>query len=520
MKMRNKAAMLVLAVGMLTVPLTAVHPYSVYAYDGKSKLEPIELPADIVHLLKELKEDYVPLLESLHVDYFGGTSNSGYAINLSDRKSVITTNTTLRLSTNADGDLTQLVLHDVNRDKTTKLNQKEAYQKAVDFIRNYIAVDHVISPQAKISVDRASELDNLAVVSVYPQLNNTWVDKETARVMVDANGQVVRFQQEKVKLPTPAEVADPAKAIPLEKVREEWRDKVSLELAYDERAGKLVYVPDQLPIMDALTGEDISDVFKTDRERMNIKGTADLSVWLDTKKMEQMLEKDFALNLKERTYNNVTEDKKYKNSDIDRHEWRARSYQSAAITLDRKTKAPIEIKLDGSVEKELEKPLSDDEAKEVAVQFVTKYLLSKEQAFSVKETHLVKSLPGWADQNLVRPVSSFAFYPESNGIPTKKPLFYIEVDAKKGLIVLAKVNDLPSVPASLSKEGLVSVDKATEAYGKQAELRLAYWYPRIGKHSAKLPQLAYLPTLNAKALQVDAATGKVEESWLEWTAAD
>lgn len=129
-------------------------------------------------------------------------------------------------------------------------------------------------------------------------------------------------------------------------------------------------------------------------------------------------------------------------------------------------------------------------------------------------------MPGWADQNLVRPVSSFAFYPEINGIPTKKPLFYVEVDAKKGNVVLAKVNNVPSLPASLSKEGLVSVDKATEAYGEQAELRLAYWYPKIGKHTAKLPQLAYLPTMNAKALQVDAATGKVEQSWVEWTAVD
>ncbi|NRS47580.1 YcdB/YcdC domain-containing protein [Brevibacillus sp. HB2.2] len=518
MKKRNRAAMFVLAVSMVTTPVALLHPLSSYAYDGKSSLEPIQLPEDIVHLLTELKEDYVPLMKDLHVDSYGGTSNSGYVIHLSDRKSVITTNTTLTISTNAKGDMTSFVLHDVNRDKTTKLNQKEAYQKAVDFIRNYIAVDHVISPQAMLSYDRASELDHLAVVSVYPQLNNTWVDKETARVMVDAKGQVVHFQQEKLKLPTAEEVADPSKAVPLEKAMKEWQDKVSLELVYDESAGKLVYVPDQLPTIDALTGEEVSSVYKTTNETMKIKGTADMGVWRDTKKMEQMLEKDFGLRLNQRTYKNVKEDKKYKNSDIDRHEWNANSYQSAWVTLDRKTKSPIEFKLDGPVEKELEKPLTHDEAKDIAVQFVEKYLLSKEQSFSVKETSLVENLPGWADQNLVRPISSFAFHPEIDGIPTKRPLFYLEVDAKKGNVVLAQVNELPSMPVTISKDGIIKDEKAKNAYVKEANLRLAYWYPRVGTHSAKLPQLAYLPTTNTKSLQIDAATGAVEETWLEWKA--
>nr|WP_217437897.1 YcdB/YcdC domain-containing protein [Brevibacillus sp. HB1.1] len=513
--------MFVLAVSMVTTPVALLHPLSSYAYDGKSSLEPIQLPEDIVHLLTELKEDYVPLMKDLHVDSYGGTSNSGYVINLSDRKSIITTNTTLNISTNAEGDMTRFVLHDVNRDKTTKINKKEAYQKAVDFIRNYIAVNHVISPQATLSFDRASELDHLAVVSVYPQLNNTWVDKETARVMVDAKGQVVYFQQDKVKLPTPAEVADPSKTVPLEKATKEWQDKVSMELVYDESAGKLVYVPDQLPTIDALSGEEVPSVYKTTtNETMKIKGTADMGIWRDTKKMEQMLEKDFGLKLNQRTYKNVKEDKKYKNSDIDRHEWNASSYQSAWITLDRKTKSPIEFKLDGSVEKELEKPLTHDEAKDIAVQFVEKYLLSKEQAFSVKETSLIENLPGWADQNLVRPISSFAFHPEIDGIPTKRPLFYMEVDAKKGNVVLVQVNDLPSMPATISKDGIVKDEKAKDAYLKEANLRLAYWYPKVGTHSAKLPELAYLPTADAKSLQIDAATGAVEETWLEWKASD
>ncbi|NRS16324.1 hypothetical protein HP398_07745 [Brevibacillus sp. HB1.4B] len=520
MKKRNRAAMFVLAVSMVTTPVALLHPLSSYAYDGKSSLEPIQLPEDIVHLLTELKEDYVPLMKDLHVDSYGGTSNSGYVINLSDRKSIITTNTTLNISTNAEGDITRFVLHDVNRDKTTKINKKEAYQKAVNFIRNYIVVNHVISPQATLSFDRASELDHLAVVSVYPQLNNTWVDKETARVMVDAKGQVVDFQQDKVKLPTPAEVADPSKAVPLEKATKEWQDKVSMELVYDESAGKLVYVPDQLPTIDALSGEEVPSVYKTTNETMKIKGTADMGIWRDTKKMEQMLEKDFGLKLNQRTYKNVKEDKKYKNSDIDRHEWNASSYQSAWITLDRKTKSPIEFKLDGSVEKELEKPLTHDEAKDIAVQFVEKYLLSKEQAFSVKETSLIENLPGWADQNLVRPISSFAFHPEIDGIPTKRPLFYMEVDAKKGNVVLVQVNDLPSMPATISKDGIVKDEKAKDAYLKEANLRLAYWYPKVGTHSAKLPELAYLPTADAKSLQIDAATGAVEETWLEWKASD
>lgn len=518
MKKRNRAAMFVLAVSMVTTPVALLHPLSSYAYDGKSSLEPIQLPEDIVHLLTELKEDYVPLMKDLHVDSYGGTSKSGYVINLSDRKSVITTNTTLNISTNAEGDMTSFVLHDVNRDKTTKINKKEAYQKAVDFIRNYIAVDHVISPQATISFDRASELDHLAVVSVYPQLNNTWVDKETARVMVDAKGQVVSFWQDKVKLPTPAEVADPSKAVPLEKAMKEWQDKVSMELVYDESAGKLVYVPEQLPTIDALSGEEVPFVYKTTSESMKIKGTADMGVWRDTKKMEQMLEKDFGLKLNQRTYKNVKEDKKYKNSDIDRHEWNANSYQSAWITLDRKTKSPIEFKLDGPVEKELDKPLTHDEAKDIAVQFAEKYLVSKEQSFFVKETSLVENLPGWADQNLVRPISSFAFHPEIDGIPTKRPLFYLEVDAKKGNVVLVQVNDLPSMPATISKDGIVKDEKAKDAYVKEANLRLAYSYPKVGTHSAKLPQLAYLPTADAKSLQIDAATGAVEETWLEWRA--
>ncbi|ASJ54946.1 hypothetical protein BP422_16065 [Brevibacillus formosus] len=519
MKKRNRAAVLVLAVSMVTAPVALLNPYSSYAYDGKSKLEPISLPEDVVHLLKELAEDYVPLLEDLHVDSYGGTSSSGYVIHLSDRKSVITTNSTLSISTDKNGDITKLILNDVNRDKTTNINKKEAYQKAVDFIRNYISIDYVIFPQPMLSLDRASELDHLAVVIVYPQLNNTWVDKETARVMVDAKGQVVHFQQEKLKLPTAEEVANPSKAVPLVKAMKEWQDKVSLELVYDESAGKLVYVPDQWPTIDALSGEEVPSVYKTTNETMKIKGTADMGVWRDTKKMEQMLEKDFGLKLNQRTYKNVKEDKKYKNSDIDRHEWNTSSYQSAWITLDRKTKSPIEFKLDGLVEKELEKPLTHDEAKDIAVQFVEKYLLSKEQSFSVKETSLVENLPGWADQNLVRPISSFAFHPEINGIPTKRPLFYLEVDAKKGNVVLAQVNELPSMPATISKDAIVKGEKAKDAFVKEANLRLAYWYPKVGTHSAKLPQLAYLPTAGAKSLQIDAATGAVEETWLEWKAA-
>lgn len=516
MKKRSKMAVLLLAASVLAAPGVPFAPAHVYAYDGKSDLDIIPFPDDMRKLLVELRDDYVPALSELHVDSIGTGSKSETIISLSDRKNVITAGVSLELVVDADGNITSLELKGADRDKSKKWDKKQSYQKLSDFIREQVPVSHVIAAQPMLSTDRRSQLDQLAVVSFYPLLNDVWVKKEMGRAFIDASGQIVQFHQEKIKLPLASEVADPKKAIPLEKAKREWENQLRMQLVYDAAAGKLVYEPTELPVIDAVTGEVVPAVYSKESEVLKLKGSADNSIWGDRKKMEQWLEATFKLRVNTLTFQAPSE--KAKKRDTDLYEWNARMYQSASVLVDRKTKSLIEFRLDGSAEKELEKPLQAEEAKALALEFAEKHLLTKEQSFVVRKTRQLDNLPGWADQNLVRPIYSYAFFPHSNDIPAKTPLFTVEVDAKKGTVVAAKVNEIPAMPATIDQSGVIGEEKAKQAFVQSMVLRLAYDYPKVGGQTATTPQLVYLPTADTEAMQVDAATGEVVDSWIEWTA--
>lgn len=515
MKKRSKMAVLLLAASVLAAPAVSFVPAHVYAYDGKSDLEIIPLPEDMRELLVDLREDYVPALSEMHVDAIGKGSNSETIISLSDKKNVITAGVSMKLVVDARGNITSLELEGTERDKSKKWDKKASYQKLKDFIREQVPVSHVIDTQPMLSTERRAQLDQLAVVSFYPLLNDVWVKKEMGRAFIDASGQIVRFHQEKVKLPLASEVADPKKAVAPEKAKSEWENQLNMQLVYDTAAGKLVYQPTELPVIDALTGKAVPAVQMKNSEVLKLKGYADNSIWGDRKKMEKWLETTFKLRINTLSFKAPSE--KVKKRDTDLYEWNARMYQSASVLVDRKTKSLIEFRLDGTAEQELEKPLQAEEAKALAREFVEKHLLGKEQSFVVTETRPIDHLPGWADQNLVRPIYSYAFYPQSSGIPAKTPLYTVEVDAKKGAVVTAKVSDSPALPATLDQSGVIGQEKAKQAFLKNLSLRLAYDYPKVGGQTAATPQLVYLPTADTEAMQVDAATGEVVDGWVEWT---
>ncbi|MBU8715593.1 MULTISPECIES: hypothetical protein [Brevibacillus] len=515
MKKSSKMIEVMLVATVLAVPGAAIGTAApVYAYDGKSDLEVIPLPDDIRKLLVDLKEDYVPLLSDLHVDAIGKGSKSETILALSDRKSVITANIFLDLVVDADGNITSLKLNGADRDQQ-KWDKQATYKKLTDFIRENVPDHIVIATQPMLSTERKAGLDRLAVVPFYPVLNGVWVKKEMGRAYIDASGQIVHFWQEKKKLPLATEVADPKKAIALEKAASAWGNDLDVQLVYDTAAGKLVYEPVKLPVVDALTGEIVPEVTVTATETVKLKGTAGNSSWGDRTKMEEWLAKNFALKMSSLTFEAPSV--KQKKRDTDLYEWNARMYQSASVLVERKSKSLLAFSLDGSAQSEREKPLSEDEAKALALRFAETNLLSREQSFVVKQTRPVDYLPGWADQNVVRPLYQYDFYPEANGIRAKTPLFTIEVDAKKGNVVKAKVNETAAMPAALDKQGVIGQERAKEMLLKHAALRLAYFYPQIGGQTAATPQLAYVPTADTEALQVEAKTGEVAGNWRELT---
>jgi hypothetical protein len=354
------------------------------------------------------------------------------------------------------------------------------------------------------------------VVPFYQTQNEIPVKKQMGEVMVDADGQIVKFYQKKQKLPLVAEVADPKKAVANDRAKQLWEEALSMKLVYDQEKGKLVYVPENEPMIDSLTGQVVPDIYVEDKEELEIKGTAAKDLWKDQKNMEKMLGEGLNLTVSRLKYDFVTE--KDKKSDIDVYQWKAVVYESAKITLDRKTRTPIQVELDGQAVAEREKPLTAKEGKNLAMQYIEKYLLSSEQAFELKTTSLTDKLPAWVDQEQGRLQSLYRydFYPQTDGIPTKTPLYTIEIDAKKGKVVLVRVSDTVSPPSNLNKQGLIDDKQAKEAFLKKVNLRQYYWYPKAGNQTADIPQLVYVATESSLSQAIDAQSGASEDDWLEW----
>ncbi|WP_289140357.1 YcdB/YcdC domain-containing protein [uncultured Brevibacillus sp.] len=513
MKARSKAATLLLAASVLTVAGAGVKPIIVDAYVEKSSEGTVELPPEVIETLEELQENYLPAIQDLHVNYFGNRSDS-YILNLSDQKSAIKAGASLNLVIDSGHNISSLIYTDPYRDSREKPEKQKNYKKAVDFLHKNLWEDYVVATQPMLSSNRGSTRDNLLVVPLYPRLHDVRVWKEVGQVMVDAEGQIVLYRKNEEKLPLETEVVNPKQAIAKDKAEKAFGDELTLELVYDTKSGKLVYTPKNIPIIDALTGEAVPSVTVESSKTLSLKGTADGSSWKDQKKLEQLLVDEFQLAIPTLNFKHVNETSKDRTTDL--YQWLNRVYESATIAVDRQSGQFIELKLEGATRDGSDKKWTEAEAEKLAVQFVEKYLLSTEKSFVVKTSRLVDNLPGWVDQNHVQRIFSYQFYPHGNGITTKEPLYTVDVDAKKGKVVMAKVAELSSLPASLAQGKLVDMETAKKAFLKQSNVSLAYWYPKANTQTAKLPQLVYAPTLEMLSTQINAATSEKEESWLEW----
>ncbi len=515
MKKWNKTAFLVVAASLLATPVVWASPAS-YAYAiDKGEAEVIPLPADLVQVLKDLKEDYVPALGNLHTDSFV-KEGSEYRLILSDKKSKITAGISLSLVVDENGNIVSLSLSDPDRDETKHFDKEVPFQKAVSFIREQVGENIVVSSAGMLSTQRGSGTKNLMVVPFYQTQNDVPVKKKMGEVMVDADGQIVKFTQKKQKLPLITEIADPKKAVAANQAQRSWEEALSMKLVYDPDSGKLVYVPENEPIIDSMAGQAVPDIEVDDTEEVKLKGTATKEAFKDRKNMEKMLGEGFQLPVSKLTYDFVTENDKKSNVDV--YKWKAVVNESARITLDRKSRTPIEVAVEGQAESELAASLTANEGKKLAQHFVEKYLLANEQSFELKTTSLADKLPDWVDQTPGRLQYShrYEFYPLTDGVPGKKPLYTIEVDVKKGKVVLARVSDAYSPPSNPSKQGLIGEKKAKEAFLKNANLRLYYWYPKAGNQTADNPQLVYMAQESSLSRAIDAETGDVVDNWLEW----
>lgn len=516
MNIQQKTAILLLATSMLATPVWAQQQTAGKQTQGIIEEDSRPIPEEVRELLEEL-EEYLPAMGRLHVDTIRQGSQGEYSIFLSDKKRKIQANQSLSITTDENNHVLSLSFNDSGRDKTVALKKipQEHFKKAVDFIAEHVSADHAVSSQAMLSNRRGTSTENLSVIPFYPVLNGIPVQKEMGQAYVDAEGQIVLFKQEKVKLPSGAEVTSPAKVIGNEKAAKSWGESLSMELVYDQESGKLVYIPKNVPYIDGISGQVVPSLVETTSDAIQVKGKADLSAWRDQKKLEQMLGKVMNLSVNRVSYIEPAESDK---SGYDLHQWNSTVYQSAAVKLDRKTRLPVELAIEGAAEKEREKPLTSMEAKKMAVQFVENYLLDKDQSFLLKESKPAEKLPEWVDEKRLKPVYTYQFYPESNGISAKNPLFVIEVDGKKGNIVLARVMDVgtASFPDALGKKEIISAQEATQAFLKIASLRLSYWYPKAGSQVAELPQLVYLPTEESLSFMIDAHTGEALPDWLEW----
>ncbi|MED4755634.1 hypothetical protein [Brevibacillus choshinensis] len=514
MKKWNKAAFLVVAASLLATPAVLTGPTSAYAIN-KSEAEVIPLPADLVQVLKDLKEDYVPALGNLHTDSFV-KDGSEYRIALSDKKSKITAGISLSLAVDENGNILSLELSDPDREKTKHFDKEVQYKQAVSFIREQVGIDHAVASQGFLSTRKGTGTENLMVVPFYQTQNDIPVNKQMGEVMVDADGQIVKFYQKKQKLPLVADIADPKKAVTNDLAKQSWEKALSMKLVYDQEKAKLVYIPENEPKIDSLTGQVIPGIYVEDQEELKIKGTSTKDLWKNQKNMEKMLGEGLNLTVSRLKYDFVTE--KDKKSDIDVYEWKSVVNETATITLDRKTRTPIQVTLDGQAEAILEKPITVNEGKKLALQYVEKYLLVNEQSFELKTTSLTDKLPAWVDQKQGRlqPSYRFDFYPQTDGIPTKKPLYTIEIDANKGKVVQVRVSDTVSPPSNLNQKGLIGEKQAKETFLKTVYLRQDYWYAKAGNQTADIPQLVYIATESSLSHAIDAHSGATEDDWLEW----
>ncbi|MFD2369288.1 hypothetical protein ACFSO0_04745 [Brevibacillus sp. GCM10020057] len=516
MKRWNRTASVLVAASLLASPAAVLIPASVYASSiDKKDVEVIPLPEELVKVLKDLKEDYVPALGNLHTDAFVKDGGE-YRIALSDKKSKITAGVSLDLAVDEQGNITYLKLNDPVREKAKPFAGDVPYQKAVNFIREQVALDHSVAAQGYRAADRGTEREGLLVVPFYPTLGGVPVKKELGYVAVDADGQVVQFYQKKQKLPLASKVADPKKAVPAGQAQKAWETALSMKLVYDQETGKLVYVPENEPLIDAMTGTVVFDLQVTERDSVTLKGTASKDWWKDRGNMEKVLTQGLQLAPGRLKYDFVTDgDKK---SDIDVHEWTAVAKESARIVLDRKSRAPLRIEVEGQAAQEREQPLSVSAGRKLAVQFVETYLLDKEQSFEVKATSLNEQLPAWVDQTgeRLKSVQRYDFYPEVDGIATKTPLYTVEIDPRSGKVVFAKAAAALPLPSHLHREGLIGEKSAKEAFLAQVKLLPCYLYPKAGNQTAQLPQLVYAASEDSLSRAIDAYSGSAVRSWLLW----
>lgn len=426
-------------------------------------------------------------------------------------------------------------------------DEKLAREKADAFLASMIGKDVSQFKQSKLmsrgkagmSDEKGTTLEwARSTVHYQPLINQIPVEDHALSVSVDHAGHIIRYDAYNLVSPDEAKWPDPKQAIPLEKAKQVYQDKLKMELQYvaeqplsysapgnvNEKKPMLTYQPNEVRTIDALTGEVLDQPAQQAKENVQVKGEGKSVKIASQKEAEQWLKSQFGIDVSGAIfeYDDHKDNLQRGLQTIESYIWDFskkddHAFDTISLTTDAASDRLIAFHLNLREGQEQKNKISVEEAKKKALAVLQPYLdpaVTELTLFTFAYDD--KAIPAWVDKSKLRPRNEwrtvpFHFEGKRNGIPVSDEFYQVEIDLVTGAVTELNLHPLHPDIVLPAATKLVSAQEAKETYQKEVELELVYYWEHYEDQRAPEPKLVYQPKREGSYRFVDATTGKLIE---------
>lgn len=363
---------------------------------------------------------------------------------------------------------------------------------------------------------------------------------------VNAAGRVTSFTNMNEEIDTSV-FPDPKRAISKAEAEKTFLSALKMELMYDEKQPTVVkllgektgehpvvkYIPRNVPSLDAITGKlRTSDIPQEKWSVQNYPVTPKgqrLTV-KNAQEAAELLKNQFGIEVSGLSIVENEYDNPFTRSSMQSYTWNRQNDQSEEyyVQTDTKTGHVLQagVHKQGEVDrtKRVNKPITKEEAGEIAVKALEKYLPVTVKEIQVREVSSMdeEEVPSWVDKSKLDKVTTdmintyYIWIAEvHNGIPVGSRTYNVQVDYTTGQVKNMsfnperKMSDLPDAANIITKE------VAATEYLRTHPLQLQYIWLQYGDQKAPAPQLVYELSYGNSHSYIDAISGKTVEVPIE-----
>lgn len=372
-----------------------------------------------------------------------------------------------------------------------------AVDAASDFSRNVLGEGHHIAKNPALFHSSMIE------VPLYTTVNNIPVQKPVAKVIVNANGDVHRFQRLDVEI----DERDFPRATGLlsaEEAKQRIGETLEMELVYDDKRHAFQYIPRQHGWIDAKTGAFSPGTYQYREETFPVTEDQEKTAASpdDVKQLATSClglgQQSLILSTGRSSHPGEASETVYKLKD---------GISEYVIRVDEETGTLLSLQAaTPGIRQEVE-PLSHAEAKQSALDCIDRYIPLKKGEYLLRERHLAEQIPDWVKKSDLPAEYQVDLYPLIGDVRMADPSVSITIDLANSRIV--SVTTRATQPGPNTVPAFISFARAKQEWLDSLQLELQYVYPRFLYQASEQPVLAYIPAFAEESRYIDAVSGEV-----------